>query len=140
MDLREQTTGWIQEYMTIVGRRLQLELKGTVCYQLESNPTNKKQICTSRSFGRLVEEVSELKEATAMYATRCAEKLRRQHSCAWVIRVFLHTNPFRKNLPQYQNLSFIQLSVPTNSTLQIVNAALLGLNAEQHLLSVKCYW
>ena len=128
LDLREQTTGWIQKYMTIVGRRLQMELKGTVCYQLESNPTNKKQICTSRSFGRLVEEVSELKEATAMYATRCAEKLRRQHSCARVVRVFLHTNSFRKELPQYQNLSFIQLSVPTNSTLQIVKAALLGLN------------
>ena len=127
LELRNQNELWVQKYMTIVGRRLQLELKGTICYKLEANPTNKKQICTSRSFGHLVEELSKLEEAASMYAARCAEKLRYQHSCASVIRVFIQTNRFRRQLPQYRNISFIKLPVPTNSTLHITKAALLGL-------------
>ena len=127
LELRNQNESWIQKHMTVVGRRLQLELNGTICYQLETNPTNKKQICTSRSFGHLVEELSKLEEATSMYATRCAEKLRHQHSCASIIRVFIQTNNFRKQLPQYRNMSFIKLPIPTNNTLHITKAALLGL-------------
>jgi DNA polymerase V len=127
LELRNQNQSWVQKYMTVVGRRLQLELKGTICYQLKTNPTNKKQICTSRSFGHLVEELSKLEEATSMYATRCAEKLRHQHSCASIIRVFIQTNNFRKQLPQYRNMSFIKLPIPTNNTLPITKAALLGL-------------
>ena len=127
LELRSQNELWVQKYMTIVGRRLQLELKGIICYQLETNPTNKKQICTSRSFGQLVEEFSKLEEAASMYATRCAEKLRYQHSCASVIKVFIQTNSFRKQLLQYRNISFIKLPIPTNSTLKITKAALLGL-------------
>ena len=127
LELRNQNELWVQKYMTIVGRRLQLELKGTICYPLKTNPTNKKQICTSRSFGQLVEELSKLEEAASMYATRCAEKLRHQYSCASVIKVFIQTNNFRKQLPQYQNISFIKLPIPTNSTLEITKAALLGL-------------
>ena len=127
LELRNQNELWVQKYMTIVGRRLQLELKGIICYQLETNPTNKKQICTSRSFGQLVEEFSKLEEAASMYATRCAEKLRYQHSCASVIKVFIQTNSFRKQLLQYRNISFIKLPIPTNSTLKITKAALLGL-------------
>ena len=127
LELSNQNELWVQKYMTIVGRRLQLELKGIICYQLETNPTNKKQICTSRSFGQLVEELSKLEEAASMYATRCAEKLRYQHSCASVIKVFIQTNSFRKQLLQYRNISFIKLPIPTNSTLKITKAALLGL-------------
>jgi len=127
LELSNQNELWVQKYMTIVGRRLQLELKGIICYQLETNPTNKKQICTSRSFGQLVEEFSKLEEAASMYATRCAEKLRYQHSCASVIKVFIQTNSFRKQLLQYRNISFIKLPIPTNSTLKITKAALLGL-------------
>ena len=127
LELREQKQEWIRKHMTVVGERLQTELKGNVCYRLQINPANKKQICTSRSFGHLVKELSKLEQATSMYATRCAEKLRQQNSCASVIRVFLHTNPFRKQLPQYRNISFIKLPVSSNSTLQIAKAALLGL-------------
>ena len=127
LELRNQSQAWIQKYMTIVGIRLQLELKEIICYQLETNPTNKKQICTSRSFGKLVKEFSKLEEAASMYATRCAEKLRDQNSCASVIKVFIQTNSFRKQLDQYKNISFIKLSIPTNSTLKITKAALLGL-------------
>ena len=128
-DLRRMPEGWVKDNMTVVGLRLQKELKGEPCIPLENQPQKKKEICTSRSFGTMVTELDELKQAVSMYATRCAEKLRTQNSCTNLVEVFLHTNPFREDLPQYKNVCFVRLLVASNSTLNIVQAALRGLRS-----------
>jgi len=96
---------------------------------LENQPQKKKEICTSRSFGTMVTELDELQQAVSMYATRCAEKLRKQNSCTNLVEVFLHTNPFRPDLPQYKNVRFVRLPVASNSTLVVAQAALRGLQS-----------
>ena len=58
-----------------------------------------------------------------------AEKLRTQNSCTNLVEVFLHTNPFRPDLPQYKNVRFVRLPVASNSTLNVVQAALRGLQS-----------
>jgi DNA polymerase V len=128
-DLRRMPEGWVKENMTVVGLRLQKELKGEPCIPMEHNPQKKKEICTSRSFGAMVTELDELKQAVSMYATRCAEKLRTQNSCTNLVNVFLHTNPFRPDLPQYKNVRLVRLPVASNSTLTIVQSALRGLES-----------
>ena len=128
-DLRRMPEGWVKDNLTVVGLRLQKELKGEPCIPLENQPQKKKEICTSRSFGTMVTELDELKQAVSMYATRCAEKLRTQNSCTNLVEVFLHTNPFRPDLPQYKNVRFVRLPVASNSTLSIVQAALRGLRS-----------
>ena len=128
-DLRRMPEGWVKDNMTVVGLRLQKELKGEPCIPLENQPQKKKEICTSRSFGTMVTELDELKQAVSMYATRCAEKLRMQNSCTNLVEVFVHTNPFRPDLPQYKNVRFVRLPVASNSTLSIVQAALRGLRS-----------
>ena len=128
-DLRRMPEGWVKENMTVVGLRLQKELKGEPCIPMEHNPQKKKEICTSRSFGTMVTELDELKQAISMYATRCAEKLRTQNSCTNLVNVFLHTNPFRPDLPQYKNVRLVRLPVASNSTLTIVQSALRGLES-----------
>jgi DNA polymerase V len=128
-DLRRMPEGWVKENMTVVGLRLQKELKGEPCIPLEDQPQKKKEICTSRSFGTMVTELDELQQAVSMYATRCAEKLRTQNSCTNLVNVFLHTNPFRPDLPQYKNVRLVRLPVASNSTLNIVQAALGGLRS-----------
>ena len=128
-DLRRMPEGWVKENMTVVGLRLQKELKGEPCIPLENQPQKKKEICTSRSFGTMVTELDELKQAVSMYATRCAEKLRTQNSCTNLVNVFLHTNPFRPDLPQYKNVRFVRLPVASNSTLVVAQAALRGLES-----------
>ena len=128
-DLRRMPEGWVKDNMTVVGLRLQKELKGEPCIPLENQPQKKKEICTSRSFGTMVIELDELKQAVSMYATRCAEKLRTQNSCTNLVEVFIHTNPFRPDLPQYKNVRFVRLPVASNSTLSIVQAALRGLRS-----------
>lgn len=83
----------------------------------------KKSICTSRSFNGMVSDFDTLKTHVSNYAARCAEKLRAQDTVASIIGVFLHTNLFREDLPQYWNFQEKRLTVPTNSTIDICKAA-----------------
>lgn len=83
----------------------------------------KKSICTSRSFNDMVTDFDTLKTHVSNYAARCAEKLRAQDTVASIIGVFLYTNLFREDLPQYWNFQEKRLTVPTNSTIDICKAA-----------------
>ena len=83
----------------------------------------KKSICTSRSFNGMVTDFDTLKTHVSNYAARCAEKLRAQDTVASIIGVFLHTNLFREDLPQYWKFQEKRLTVPTNSTIDICKAA-----------------
>jgi DNA polymerase V len=57
------------------------------------------------------------------FAARYAEKLRKQESVAQTVSVFIDTNHFREDLPQYWNMAEERLLTPTNSTQQIVQTA-----------------
>lgn len=118
---------WIKKNMSVVGLRTKKELLGTPCISLELNPPSKKAICTSRSFGTMVKDLKTLEESVASYASKCAKKLRQQKSCANTITIFIHTNPFRKQDPQYAQNIVVQLPVASNSTLEIINYSLRGL-------------
>jgi DNA polymerase V len=83
----------------------------------------KKSICTSRSFNGMICDFDTLNTHIANYATRCAEKLRRQDTVASIVGVFLSTNPFREDLLQYWNFQETRLITPSNSTIPIVQAA-----------------
>ena len=84
----------------------------------------KKSICTSRSFNGMVTDLDTLKTHVSNYAARCAEKLRQQDTVATIVAVFLNTNVFREDLPQYWNFQEKRLTVGTNSTIDIVKAAM----------------
>jgi DNA polymerase V len=73
----------------VVGSRLLRELKGTPSKDMEEELVNKKMIATTRMFGSPVGDIASIKEAVATYTSRAAEKLRRQHSAAKVISVFV---------------------------------------------------
>jgi DNA polymerase V len=126
-DFTKTPKGWVQKHLTVVGLRLWEELQGRPTIAAEPDIPDKKNICTSRSFGSMQTEYLPIEEATATYAMRCAEKLRKQKSCARVMMVFLHTNQFRNDLPQYAKNIVIQLPVPTNSSLELVHYAKVGL-------------
>ena len=100
------------------------ELRGIPCIKMELELINKKSICTSRTFGNMVESLSDLESSITMYATRCAEKLRRQNSCATIAIVYVKTNIFRNDLPYYFNSKIINFSVPTSDTGEIISCIL----------------
>ena len=85
--------------------------------------TKKKSICTSRSFNGMIADLDALNTHVSNYASRCAEKLRKQGTVATVVGVFLSTNPFREDLPQCWRYEEKRLVTPSSSTIHIVKAA-----------------
>ncbi len=110
--------------MGIVGVRLVQELRGISCLPLELCPAPRKSCCVSRSFGQPVTAIADLKEAVATYGARAATKVRREDLKACVMTVFITTNRFQPDEPQYANSAVVQLPQPTNDTLTLVQAAL----------------
>lgn len=126
-DFAQMPKAWVRQQMTVVGERTWKELNGEPCIDLELVTPDKKQICTSRAFGEAISEIEGLEEAVSSYASICAGKLRKQRSCAQVLMVFIHTNNFREDLPQYFQNCVVKLPVPTNNTPEIVHYALIAL-------------
>ena len=115
---------WVRHNMTVVGERTWRELCGEPCIELEQEPAPKKQICKSSSFGDMVYDYIPISEAVATFAANCAQKLRAQNGCAASLMVFIHTNNFRSDLPQYYKNCVITLPVPSNATPVVVHYAI----------------
>ena len=113
----------------VVVERMAMELQGVSCLPLEILQPPRKNICVSRSFGRTLEDLEDLREAVATHATKGGEKLRRQRLAASAVHVFLQTNPHRPELPQYFPAAGRELLVPTSFTLELVGESLRVLEA-----------
>lgn len=127
LQFRDVQDSWVLKHMTITGLRTVRELRGIPCIKLEQTIPAKKGIASSRSFGRPVESLSDLSEAVATYIARAAAKLRKQKSVASYVHVFINTNYFKKEEPQYSNFFSIRLHVPTAATVELIKIALQGL-------------
>lgn len=119
---------WVRKEMSVLGLRLKRELEGKPTLDLEITK-NKKSIATTRSFENNTMKWEEVSERVATFAVSCAEKLRRQQSHCNQIMVFVHTNRFRKDQPQYSRNIIINTEFPTNSSIEINKYAQLGLKA-----------
>jgi len=117
---------WVRDMMTVVGLRLKHDLEGKPTLQLE-DVKDKKNIATTRTFDHNYSDLASIKERVASFAVSCAEKLRRQHSCCNSVMVFIHTNGFREDQPQYSKNIVIKLPFATNSSIELVKFAVLGL-------------
>lgn len=121
-DFKEANPQWIHQALSIVGRRIQLELHGISCLPLEPKPKPKKSIATAKTFGQPIARLDELSEAVASYTAMVGVKLRRQHSQAAAITVFLSgTSPAGiRHAPSKTG----QLTSPTAFTPDLIVAAL----------------
>jgi DNA polymerase V len=128
-ELMQCDDAWIKKQLTVTGLRTVMELRGTPCINLEEKVPAKKSICTSRSFGQAVHTLTDLQEAIATYATQAAFKLRRGGLHTTVVDVFIRTNSFKKNEPQYCNRKTLRLAVPSSHTATLIKAAIASLEA-----------
>ncbi len=71
----------------------------------------------------MIPDKETLRTHIANYASRCAEKLRRQDTVASIVGVFVSSNPFREDLLQYWKYDELRFITPTSSTIPIVKAA-----------------
>ncbi len=117
---------WVQKHMSIVGLRLHQDLNGIPTLDLEEAQP-KQNIATTRSFDKNFTTLDELKERVTTFAVSCAEKLRKQGSCCNAISVFVHTNRFRNDLPQYARSIVVQLPYASNSNMELAKYANIAL-------------
>lgn len=106
----------------VVLERTVRELQGMQCIDLDDAPAPKKQIACTRSFGQAITELVPLVEAVSEFASRAAEKLRRQGGLASQLLVFCHTSPFRPG-PRFNRSIVVPLRRPTADTGELVSAA-----------------
>lgn len=119
----------VRRMMTVVGEKTWCELNGQSCIDLETNVNARHQICNSRSFGVMLNDINDIMPAVATFAARCAEKLRRDNLYAGTVMPFINTNRFRTDLPQCYLSQVMLLPTPTNDSRIIVRTALTGLNS-----------
>ena len=129
LDLRNASPKQMRAQFGVVMERTCNELRGISCLELEDVMPPKQQIMSSRSFGAPVETIEELRESVASYLASAAEKLRRQNSVAGAVYVFVLTNRFKEDEPQYNAGITVPMDDATDDTLALTSAALRGLAA-----------
>ncbi|ADE39711.1 Y-family DNA polymerase [Candidatus Puniceispirillum marinum] len=115
--------GWIRKNMGVTGLRTALELRGTICLSLDTQQQDKQSICVSRSFGKSIDDYDALHDIVSTFATMAAAKLRKGKMVAGGLSVFIRTNAFQQNQPQYSNAQTMGMIPATNSTQEIHKAA-----------------
>jgi DNA polymerase V len=120
---KEARTSWVRKYLHVTGVRTQYELKGIQAIPLETTPKPKKNLACALNFGRPIQFLEELAQAVANYVATAAQRLRRQHSLASSLTVFIQTSRFQTNTPQYSNSSSKAILFPTAFTPDLIGEA-----------------
>lgn len=123
-DLRASDAQTIRTKFSVVMERTVRELQGTPCIELEEAPPDKQQIICSRSFGRPISNLPDMNEALASYISRACEKLREQDGVAGSLSIWLETNPFKPDSPQYSRSVTIPLPATSDDTRQLIRVGL----------------
>jgi len=126
-DLRESDAEQLGKLFSVVLKRTILELRGQACIGLEQVGEARKQILSSRSFGRNVFELAELEEAVAQYATRACEKLRRDRSVTSEVQVSVRTSAYADST--FADSKVIALPYATDDTMLLVKTAIQALRS-----------
>jgi len=122
LEFAEKSESWVRGHLKLPGVRTWMELNGTPCIDTSEVMRNQ-SICTSRSFGDMVTDKAVLAEAVAHFTASSANKLRGQKSLCCQLAVFVLSNPFRDDLPQYNGYNIHRFMVPTCDTIEMTKAA-----------------
>lgn len=114
----------IEKVLNVTGEKTWLELNGTPCVDFEPDDSPQKQMTCSRSFGKPLTEFDDLATAFAAFANTVGRRMREHSLCAVSLSVFIHTDAFRQDLPQYYDSAHRTLAEPTADTMTLTTAAI----------------
>lgn len=127
LDLKRADPERMRQLFSVVMEKTIRELNGNLCIELEDIVPPRKQILSSRSFGKNVIDMQGLSESISLYVSRAAEKLRKQRSNAGSITVFIRTSPFIEEYEQYSKAYTVSLPTQSDDTSELVGIALWAL-------------
>ncbi|MDO5666455.1 MAG: translesion error-prone DNA polymerase V subunit UmuC [Alcaligenaceae bacterium] len=111
-----------QQFSVLLERTVR-ELNGESCLALE-DIQSKKQIISSRTFGRSISKLHEMEQAVSEYTALAATKLRLEAQQAKQLSVFIQTNRFKQDDKYYYNSASGDLLLPSNDTRELNTLAL----------------
>lgn len=123
LDLKLAEPEYLRQQFSVVLEKTNRELNEVACIELEEIAPKKKEIMSSRSFGKKVRDLESLQEALTLYVSNAAQKLRHQQSVAGAVSVYIRTSPFGDGL-KYANSMTIALPTSTADTFQLTATAL----------------
>ncbi len=122
-DLRNYPLHLAKKHLTITGMRTIQELNGIPAIERQERETNR-NICSSKSFAEPVYTLMELEQALSTYAHEAVRRLRDQGSRATFVSVYLMTNPWDDEGPQFCGQLSARLDRPTSYLPAIQETAL----------------
>lgn len=88
-DLCSQDDSWIRQRLSVTGLRTTKELRGEKIFECQSDAAPQKSIMVSRSFGELISELNDLKQAVGYFVDSAVSRMRMQGLTCAGISVFL---------------------------------------------------
>lgn len=129
--LAQCTEAWVRKHLGgVVGARLVRELQGIPCYAFqprEDDAAVRQSIACTRSFGTPLSSFADLLGAIGAFASRAAEKLRRQGSAVNTMTVFISKNKYGSEPPPYTFSTVVALPVATADTSDLLRHARIAL-------------
>lgn len=126
-DLKQSSPKALRDHFGVVMERTIAELNNESCIEFNEVPAPRKQIVSSKSFGEKVTTLRELEQSISEYMSTASEKLRDQHSMCGAIQVFIMTDRFREDEPQYYNTYTVPFPEPTDDVIVLTKVALWAL-------------
>jgi DNA polymerase V len=121
-DLKNGNDTFIRKLCTINGLKTAQELRGIPCITMQSHEDPRQSLTVSRTFGRPVSSLQEVREALAWHSSVAGAKLRKQHMVASYIIVFARVTPH--NEYKLSTISTcISLQHPTSYTPTLITSA-----------------
>ncbi len=122
-DLKNANPQWLKSTFNVVLQRTHYELSGQACLALE-DVKPRQSIQSSRSFAVMQTEYQALAQALSRHCAHAFEALRQQHLMTQHVSVFILSNRFRPDLPQYNPSIGVTLVSPTDDLRRITKTAL----------------
>lgn len=117
----------IRQILSVTGMRIHKELHGESAITLNTATEDRRSIMSTRSFGKAVFSIDELRESVANHVTNAAEKLRKQNSLTKHMTIFIHTSRHKKD-SYYYNSASVELPAAISATNKLIHHAFTGLD------------
>jgi DNA polymerase V len=122
-DLANQPTKRMRREFNVNVERTVRELNGKPCLVWDQQRATKKEIFSTRSTGKRITRLNELKQALAFHANIVTRKARKQNTAIKELVVFAQNSPHDKNSDYYSRSGLHQFIIATTDTTQVSAAA-----------------
>lgn len=112
----------VRHVLSLPGVYTWRELRGQACLPLEPRQP-RQSVTSSRSFREPIYDLETLRPLVADFAAQCCRTLRAEGTAAAQVSVYVRTDRFRPDLPQYANSAALRLDVATSDVRELVAAA-----------------